>query len=477
MLRWLSAVIAVGALMAGGPAGADIDITAFLEERSACQTPSCRRLTAWKMSLMTQEFPHSEAAALEAIATAYPGVTEDTVRQWLQRPDTAAVVIDGRRRYFSGVVQNFGFRNLTHLRKKLRDDGAGSPFVDQLKAIVCAPVDGPPWRPYTRPVDWEATVTLTIPRKSLPEDGAVQLWVPLPVQTGSQINPRLTSLEPSAFVGAVPRMDGNMGCAFFDIPVAKLAGELDCRAAFTFTSYRQHFRIDPDKVLPYDKEQHGYRRYTRSRFNTTVTPRIESEARRAVGKETNPYLMARRLYDHIVDNYPYSLLPHATLQILGISEAGHVQSVGHGDCGAQSMLFAAMCRSLGIPARSIGGYQMITGRASTHFWAEFYLEGYGWVPVDVTVAETADWTGAITESERQRFKAFFFGNLDPYRYIIQKDVDLPLTPRPAETVLNAHTPPIVVQGPFIVCPACSENPFDILDAHYRIDIRPASGVH
>ena len=42
------------------------------------------------------------------------------------------------------------------------------------------------------------------------------------------------------------------------------------------------------------------------------------------------------------------------------------------------MYFAALCRSIGIPARAVGGYQMIQGFAGTHFWAEYYLEGYGW---------------------------------------------------------------------------------------------------
>ncbi|MFH1980727.1 MAG: transglutaminase-like domain-containing protein [Pseudomonadota bacterium] len=182
--------------------------------------------------------------------------------------------------------------------------------------------------------------------------------------------------------------------------------------------------------------------------------------------------MAKKLYEHILAHYPYSLTPHVTLQVLGVQEAQYVQEYRHGDCGAQSMLFSAMCRSLGIPARSTGGYQMIMGHAGTHFWAEFYLEGYGWIPVDVTVAEAGDWTGTISEDERRRFKAFFFANLDPYRYVIQKDVDLPLSPAPEETVLTDSVPPIVMQAPFIECPSCTANPFIILDSYTRTTITP-----
>jgi hypothetical protein len=101
---------------------------------------------------------------------------------------------------------------------------------------------------------------------------------------------------------------------------------------------------------------------------------------------------------------------------------------GHGDCGTQSMLFAAFCRSLGIPARAIGGYQMIMGEMpGAHFWAEYYLPGYGWVPNDPTAAEAADWV-VLPEEKRSAFKDYYAANLDPARLVIQKNVDAPMKP-------------------------------------------------
>ncbi len=101
---------------------------------------------------------------------------------------------------------------------------------------------------------------------------------------------------------------------------------------------------------------------------------------------------------------------------------------GHGDCGTQSMLFSAFCRSLGIPARAVGGYQMLmAGTPGGHFWAEYYLPGYGWIPNDVTIAEAADWV-AISEDKRTAFKDYYAANLDPARLVIQKNVDTPMNP-------------------------------------------------
>ena len=101
---------------------------------------------------------------------------------------------------------------------------------------------------------------------------------------------------------------------------------------------------------------------------------------------------------------------------------------GHGDCGTQSMLFAAFCRSLGIPARATGGYQMLMAETpGTHFWSEYYLPGYGWVPNDVTVAEAADWV-VIPEEKRTAFKEYYAANLDSARFVIQTNVDAPMDP-------------------------------------------------
>ncbi|WP_243668358.1 transglutaminase-like domain-containing protein [Methanoculleus chikugoensis] len=138
------------------------------------------------------------------------------------------------------------------------------------------------------------------------------------------------------------------------------------------------------------------------------------------------------IYYHIIKTYPpYSHVPHASLDAREpkVAESTHMFETGHGDCGTQSMLFAAFCRSLGIPpARALGGYQMIMSETpGGHFWSEYYLPGYGWVPNDLTVAEAADWV-VIPEEKRTAFKEYYATNLDSARLVIQKNVDAPMDP-------------------------------------------------
>lgn len=60
---------------------------------------------------------------------------------------------------------------------------------------------------------------------------------------------------------------------------------------------------------------------------------------------------------------------------------------GKGTCSEYTNLFLAAMRSRGIPARMESGFSM--GRDGVHYsfhaWAEFYLNGYGWIPADAQV--------------------------------------------------------------------------------------------
>jgi len=62
---------------------------------------------------------------------------------------------------------------------------------------------------------------------------------------------------------------------------------------------------------------------------------------------------------------------------------------GAGECRAWSTLFTGLCRAAGVPARHLWGLILLVpdeknpkGGIRSHVWAEVYLTGAGWVPVD-----------------------------------------------------------------------------------------------
>src|SRR4051794_27860615 len=76
---------------------------------------------------------------------------------------------------------------------------------------------------------------------------------------------------------------------------------------------------------------------------------------------------------------------------LDFKTADEVVKRGDAECRGYTILFTALCRAAGIPARPVWGVAMLPanqGGYASHNWAEVYITGAGWVPVDPQKPET-----------------------------------------------------------------------------------------
>jgi transglutaminase-like putative cysteine protease len=68
-------------------------------------------------------------------------------------------------------------------------------------------------------------------------------------------------------------------------------------------------------------------------------------------------------------------------------------AAGHGVCQDMAHVFVACARTMGLPARYVSGYLMMTDRVAqeaTHAWAEAFLPDLGWVGFDPTHGQSPD---------------------------------------------------------------------------------------
>lgn len=187
-----------------------------------------------------------------------------------------------------------------------------------------------------------------------------------------------------------------------------------------FVTYRYLFRAvytDPLTILP-DAVQ--------PRFDTgeeaphlIFTPYLRELTARVTGGCHGPVEKAKAIYDYVTGYVDYRFQP-GYLQLGSIADLCAREL--RGDCGVMAMLFIAMCRIAGIPARWQSGLAARPGSTGIHDWAMFYIAPHGWLWADCSFGSAARRNG---EEERRRH---YFGNLDPWRMVANSAYFVPLAP-------------------------------------------------
>ena len=141
----------------------------------------------------------------------------------------------------------------------------------------------------------------------------------------------------------------------------------------------------------FDADDEDIELYTGSgSYIDSDSPTIIEAVDEAIGSESNPYLIAEKLYSYITDNldYDYELAADNDRQLFKASE---ILERGKGTCMDYSIVYAAVCRAAGIPAKYVSGVPIAVAVGMEnqeifeyHAWNEIKLPEYGWIPLDVT---------------------------------------------------------------------------------------------
>ncbi len=177
---------------------------------------------------------------------------------------------------------------------------------------------------------------------------------------------------------------------------------------------------------------------------------------------------ARALYDWTVEN----MYRDPDAQGCGIGDVTSLLAIPGGKCADIHSVYVALARAAGVPAREVFGIrqgkketQDITGWQ--HCWAEFYLPGYGWVPVDPGDVRKAMLKEnlKLEDAKTAGYRAYFWGGIDPYRVKFNTGRDLTLTPAQQGESLN------YLMYPFAQVGGETLDWLDPATFKYRIDYR------
>src|SRR5262249_5077307 len=167
----------------------------------------------------------------------------------------------------------------------------------------------------------------------------------------------------------------------------------------------------------------------------TLSPRVRKLADEVTAGKTAPLEQARAIYDYLLATMKYD----KTVPGWGNGDTERGCDIRKGNCTDFHSLFISLARAKGIPARFVIGFPLTAADghvAGYHCWAEFYVRGRGWIPVDASDA---------SKSSDPAVRDYLFGHLDPNRVQFTVGRDLNLKPRTVEP-LNYFLYPYAESG-------------------------------
>ncbi len=149
--------------------------------------------------------------------------------------------------------------------------------------------------------------------------------------------------------------------------------------------------------------------------------------------KTLPLDKTRAIYDYVFTTMKYD----KTGTGWGHGDVLYACDAKKGNCTDFHSLFIAMARSQGIPARFEIGFPLPPDKRSSeiagyHCWSDFYIDGKGWIPVDISEA----W-------KHPEKRDYFFGSHDVNRVQFSIGRDLHLNPPQSGKPLNYFVYPYV----------------------------------
>ena len=254
------------------------------------------------------------------------------------------------------------------------------------------------------------------------------LWLPLPQQDAYQKIRDLQIVSPVAHMEGRESEYGN-SYVVFQPTTEQLEAGFDATIRFVATRSEHKVPLDSASaplVAMNTPTSSDLERYLEPDKLVPLNGVIGDLAKQETAGETTTLAKARHIYDYVLATMRYD----KSGQGWGRGDAVWACTSKRGNCTDFHSLFIGMMRASGIPARFEIGFPLPDSKTEGdipgyHCWAEFYLNGTGWVPVDASEA----WKNPAKRD-------YFFGAHDVNRIFFTYGRDLRLSPDQKGDPLN-----------------------------------------
>jgi transglutaminase-like putative cysteine protease len=260
--------------------------------------------------------------------------------------------------------------------------------------------------------------------------GTLKIWIPVATSDSNQ-DIVLKTVSGPAFSGVHANIhsDSEYGNSILYTEIEKAGAPVTIALTYDVTR-KEYSRGGLSELMRYNRDQDpappDVARYLAADRLVPINDRFRSMAADITRGKSGDVEKAYAIYDYVFHTLRYDKSGEGW----GRGDAMWACDAKHGNCTDFHSLFIALMRAEKIPARFEIGFPLPEGKtegdiAGYHCWAEFYLSGFGWVPVDISEA----WKNPARHD-------FFFGSLDVNRVQFTIGRDLVLNPTQSGPPVN-----------------------------------------
>jgi len=212
-------------------------------------------------------------------------------------------------------------------------------------------------------------------------DHLLEVWIPVP-QTDANQQVLEVTVESEADLSL--HYDREWGNA---ILYGRLPSATGFRAECVYQVERRPAQVvpDPARARSLRGARAPYARFLAPEKHVRVDEETRKRALDLLEGEKTPLRQARILYDHVTG---YMMYDQERQSWKGSTDHALVCQVGN--CNDIHALYLSLSRSAGIPGRLVMGFALEgedqCDLCGYHCWAETYVDGLGWLPVDASCA-------------------------------------------------------------------------------------------